>query len=175
MSGEPLFKLGDPAVAAHLERLSRGDQSAQPAFWAALFALPQLHFYSSKPKDKIIAENDASPPLFIGVVEGRPMLHVFSSEKAAHTFGVQRQHAQGRSAEGITTLTMPPEAALGYLWRLLPEVGALIVDSAFFGARTNLPWLYAISKSITVDEACVRIGINPADEMARPGAASAST
>lgn len=162
---------GDPAVAVQLERLRRGEQDAQPAFWGALFALPQWHFYSSKPMEKILGENDTSPPLFIGVVDGRPMLHVFSSEAAARVFGAERHRAQGRGGDGITLLTMPPEAALEYIWRLPPEVEAIIIDSAFFGARTNLPWLYAISKSIPLDEACRRLNIDPADEMARPAAA----
>lgn len=94
---------------ALFEAMRRNEPGAEQRFWNAVFRLERLHFYSSKPPAKIIADNDAAPPLFIGLSDGRPMLHVFTDSKRAHAFGVERQEAQGTLQQGVTVLELPTE------------------------------------------------------------------
>ena len=145
--------------AALAQAMKRQEAGAQQAFWNGVFRLPSLHFYCSKPMAKIIAENDPAPPLFIAVVDGRPMLHAFTDAARATAFGNARQEQQHTRENGITQLSLSTESAIEYFLRLPPEVDALLIDNEVFAARGNVVWLYAISRGLTMTEACARIGI----------------
>ncbi len=145
--------------AALASAIKRQEPGAQEAFWNGVFRLPALSFYCSKPMAQIIAENDPAPPLFIAVVDGRPMLHAFTDAARAGAFGKARHEYFGQPADGITHISLSTESAIEYLLRLPPEVEALLINEEVFGARDNIVWLYAISRGLTITEACARIGI----------------
>jgi hypothetical protein len=156
----------DALVEAMRRNETGGVGGAEQRFWNAVFRLERLHFYSSKPPAKIIADNDAAPPLFIGLSDGRPMLHVFTDSKRAHAFGAERQEVQGTLQQGVTVLELPTEHAIKHLLSLPRQVGHLLVNGVFFGGRENIVWLYALSRGLSMTDACKRIGVPPWESLA---------
>lgn len=155
-----------PVAAPSFDELMAAARANQPgamdALWKFVFGLPQWHFVVKETPD---LTSGSVPPLFCVLVDQRPLLCAFTSEKRATEFGVKRQFSSGFA---VVSVAMPKAIATALANQQQGVWGVVFdenVGGGCFAPMSNLVGLYAVSTGLGLMEAAERCGVDPAKVM----------
>lgn len=170
---EPTPTEPSPETLAKLDHLMSelraGAPHAMDALWKEVFNLSHWHFFSSFSNFEKAFANNALPAPFIGEVDGRPMVFVFTSSERVTRFGLMRNAQQG-TADRFVHISKSRDAAITYLLQF-HELGVrtIIFDhgvgGGYFTPLTNLVPMLAYFTGDDLATAARRLAVDPILEL----------